>query len=575
MKNNKGITIIVLIITVIVMLILAAVSINYALGDNGIFEGTRKSEYMNYVQILDDTIKAYTIKSNDPYSSSKKTISDLINEGVLIKIVLEDNKSIYYVSDTGLRILELDNKLENKTKLEETFEGDSDWAETRFKKVEDLQKYGVYVVDNDFNAAFLYKNKIYGKLYNFGTAYLADDGSNYNGKLVNIYPKLITESEQEVVMLIDRTVSMALSIDADESSENVPIVYSNSGQIDYEIGYTKTRWYEAVKAMDSFINTYLAQGTTKKKLTIYTYCGADSSSLNVECLGTFTQMSPAKKSYANIFSQNQYKTMLENIDKTYKESGTYSVSQTYGLSTNYFSTSNGKYLINCRCINSQYSSLFSGNAPSLGYGTCTPNAMKTVYEYVLGKVSSNIPMDVIIMTDGETNTYVDLNSDKTLTGYYAGLIKDLEIKNHNTGIYAVGFSKDASAFKNDFTHNGINNIGDDNYFSAESAGALTESFNNILKSVDQGSSSIITDGEINSTYVNVTEIKVEVYDSAQKESTVKTYDYINNGTYDLSEIYDGSKVDLTTVYDKIDSDSSITIDYDKIDVTIYYYGDNK
>ena len=97
--NTDGITLIALVITIVVMLVLAGVVINYALGDSGIFEGTKKGKYMNYVQALDDTIKAYTLKKSDSYSSSKKTISDLINEGILIKITLDENKTIYYVQN--------------------------------------------------------------------------------------------------------------------------------------------------------------------------------------------------------------------------------------------------------------------------------------------------------------------------------------------------------------------------------------------------------------------------------------------------------------------------------------------
>ena len=36
MKNNKGITLVALVVTIVVLLILAAVSINLVLGDNGI-----------------------------------------------------------------------------------------------------------------------------------------------------------------------------------------------------------------------------------------------------------------------------------------------------------------------------------------------------------------------------------------------------------------------------------------------------------------------------------------------------------------------------------------------------------
>ena len=133
--NSKGITLLVLVITVVVMLLLSAIVINYTLGDNGIFEGTQKSKYMTYVQALDDTIKAYTLKNDDPYSSSKKTISDLVNEGMLIKINLDGGKSIYYVTNEGINKLGLSGKLENKTNLEDEFRNLTDWPENKFKTV--------------------------------------------------------------------------------------------------------------------------------------------------------------------------------------------------------------------------------------------------------------------------------------------------------------------------------------------------------------------------------------------------------------------------------------------------------
>lgn len=40
--NSRGITLIALVITIVVMLVLAGVVINYALGESGILEGNKK-----------------------------------------------------------------------------------------------------------------------------------------------------------------------------------------------------------------------------------------------------------------------------------------------------------------------------------------------------------------------------------------------------------------------------------------------------------------------------------------------------------------------------------------------------
>ena len=44
MKNNKGITIVALVVTIVVLLILAGVSINLALGNNGIIVKAREAQ---------------------------------------------------------------------------------------------------------------------------------------------------------------------------------------------------------------------------------------------------------------------------------------------------------------------------------------------------------------------------------------------------------------------------------------------------------------------------------------------------------------------------------------------------
>lgn len=170
MRNQKGITMMMLVITIVVLLILAAISINIALGDNGIFKNANTSTIMSKVGVLDDSIKAYTLKNDDPYSSSKKTIDDLISEGILKKIILtgndpenkEDDKIIYYVNFENPDVAE-------RLGLEASaYKNSEELTEFSYHNLQELQSKGIYVVDNDLNAAYLKDSKIYGKLVNFG-----------------------------------------------------------------------------------------------------------------------------------------------------------------------------------------------------------------------------------------------------------------------------------------------------------------------------------------------------------------------------------------------------------------------
>lgn len=595
--NTDGITLIALVITIVVMLVLAGVVINYALGDSGIFEGTQKGKYMNYVQALDDTIKAYTLKNSDPYSSSKKTISDLINEGILIKITLDEDKTIYYVTDNGLYKLGLGDKLSNKTNLENEFKNEPNWADTKFKKVEDLYPYGVFVTDNDLNSAYLYKN-IYGKLFNFGVNDKIANNGKYNGKLINIYPKQIVDAEQEVVILVDRTISMALDIT--QSGDNMPVVLDANGNFDYQAGYSKTRWSLTVDTLNKFMDEYLANNKKqKKKVTIITYYGYENGEdgkdgLALTNLGTFTEANLAKKSYSQIFTLNQYQTILDELKSKgarhcgvpndyYSTSYSWYTGQTEYNVQIYLSNSNNRNLKN----RTTTSTIYKNGAPTLGSGTCTPNALKYAYEYIIGKGEE--PTNVVIVTDGEPNRFRDDNnkwySSTNRYGYgqsgktiirnkireYAEKILNTNKCGYQTKLYGVAVSEDAttSTFQEDF--------GPflSKYFTANDASSLEDSFDKILKDVDKGNSSIITDGKLEESYKDVKEVKIEVYKSDNKANTLITYDYLENAQYNLSDIYEDSNIDLKKAFEVMDDDPQITDEYDKIDVTIYYYGDEE
>lgn len=556
MRNERGITLLILVITIVITMILAVVTISFALKENGLFSNMEKTKIMNKVQSLDDTIKAYTFNNKDPYASSRKTVQDLVSEGMLIKLQLDGKKAIFYVTDDGLQTLGL--KFKNNTSIEK-IQADG------YSKIEDLQKYGIYVVDNKLNAAYLYKSKTYGKLLDFGDkSDIANNGS-YNGKIINIYPQQVQDSEQEVIFVIDRTVSMACDVEkgTTDSSSPIPIKYNDDGSVNYTEGYKQTRWHETVLAMDAFIDKYLPSGNIQKKLTIYTYSGQNNA-LNIQKLGTFTNAGLAKLSYANIFTQEQYEKLLHNAI-----SGKYDQSK-YG---NYFKTytedGQTKYYLDCRLANPKYNQVYDIDAPTLGYGTCTPNALKEVYEYIAGKKQENIPMDVIIMTDGDTNTYSGIPADKTQTGNYAGKIMDISIKNHQTGVYAIGFSPDAGNFESDFTYGGKSNI--TGYYSAANAGSLIDSFETIFEDVNKESSTIITDGALSDTYDNVFDVKIEVYDSENKTGTLKVFEYTAGGIYDLNNIYTGSEINLKAAFEAMDAVEEITAEYNKIDVYIMYY----
>lgn len=70
MRNERGITLIALVVTIVVLLILAGVTITYALGDNGIFGTAKKAELGSIKATFSDAVSTAQaeclIKQHDP-----------------------------------------------------------------------------------------------------------------------------------------------------------------------------------------------------------------------------------------------------------------------------------------------------------------------------------------------------------------------------------------------------------------------------------------------------------------------------------------------------------------------------
>ena len=181
------------------------------------------------------------------------------------------------------------------------------------------------------------------------------------------------------------------------------------------------------------------------------------------------------------------------------------------------------------------------------------------------------------MSDGDANITLDFH---TVSYYYnnthllntqitneitslANNIIGKTIKDRTVGLYAVGFSPDARNFNSYFGGNITK------YYSAEQTGVLAASFEDVFEEVNQKNKTFITDGRISDVYSNILQISIDVY-SSRNSSLKRTFDYLPGGTYDLNNIYANQMLNLKEAFDLIDSDPSITADYDTIDVNILY-----
>ncbi len=93
MRNERGITLIALVVTIVVLLILAGVTITYALGDNGLFTSASKAELASVKASISDAVgNAQTecliaesdpaVAAEDKYSASGADVLKLVKQYV-------------------------------------------------------------------------------------------------------------------------------------------------------------------------------------------------------------------------------------------------------------------------------------------------------------------------------------------------------------------------------------------------------------------------------------------------------------------------------------------------------------
>lgn len=91
MRNERGITLIALVVTIVVLLILAGVTITYALGDNGIFSTAKKAELGSVKATFSDAVSTTQaeclIKLHDPDDKVPATAAELLT---MVKNYLPD-----------------------------------------------------------------------------------------------------------------------------------------------------------------------------------------------------------------------------------------------------------------------------------------------------------------------------------------------------------------------------------------------------------------------------------------------------------------------------------------------------
>ena len=112
-RNNEGITLIALIVTIVVMIVIAGVSINMTIGENGIFTKAVKAKEMQETAEIKEKFELKQAEARIALGGESLTLENylkyLVDQGMIdesdiedtadsnIKTILVDNKYIYTV----------------------------------------------------------------------------------------------------------------------------------------------------------------------------------------------------------------------------------------------------------------------------------------------------------------------------------------------------------------------------------------------------------------------------------------------------------------------------------------------
>ena len=99
LSDEKGITIVALVSTVIVFLIIIAVSIGLIIGPNSVTKSAENVTYTSVAQTVQDHFSAYAGTMEDDFTD---IFEHLVGTGELVEFKFNGGKSLYYITKKGM-----------------------------------------------------------------------------------------------------------------------------------------------------------------------------------------------------------------------------------------------------------------------------------------------------------------------------------------------------------------------------------------------------------------------------------------------------------------------------------------
>ena len=101
LKENKGVTLVALVITIIVLLILAGVTLSMVMGDSGIFSKANKASTETTISSAKDAVRLATLEAVTDQYTDNGSIGTAITDATVIKSVNDKLQDGYSITSDG------------------------------------------------------------------------------------------------------------------------------------------------------------------------------------------------------------------------------------------------------------------------------------------------------------------------------------------------------------------------------------------------------------------------------------------------------------------------------------------
>ena len=270
MNKERGITLVALVITIIVLLILAGITISSIFGDSGIIKNATEAQILTELSNVKEALELYKITN---YSHGDMSDEELVEEGLLKEVFIKDTyRTVAVITDL--------EKIEIKSKL-----GKGGAKQENTEEETLLDMYNVYGVDMADGTLYYIRDGVWS-IEGEKVTYTASTGEEKEGYVVETINgqyledrKFITQWTVEAGTTITLPITSAPDItiewgsdedgDGELDVETCTTVqptntYANAGTYTIKISGTMKKWnFQQVATSKDYITQIVQWGNTK------------------------------------------------------------------------------------------------------------------------------------------------------------------------------------------------------------------------------------------------------------------------------------------------------------------------